>query len=149
MVALLTPNTIAGPRNVGTAVGAPRSTRPQLRLLQGGSAKPVHRSVDVNVVAGVFALILLVAAVLGVRVAQGTPPAEFQNANSQASAQSPALAVGEYTVRVGAGENLWDVARAVNPLGDARATVVALSDRNGSATVVVGQEVVVPVMPLR
>lgn len=167
MVALLNPNTFGPSTFVPESISAPsvrsrrnsnsralqrqaldgaieQAGRPVLRVIEGGAS--ASRRMDATLVAGLLAALMLVAAVIGVRMAQGTPPEAFGvTANSAIPAEALAPAVpGESVVEVVAGQNLWDIARTLNTESDLRSTVAALADRNGGASVAVGQQIVIP-----
>lgn len=88
----------------------------------------------------------LVALMVSVRSAQGTPPADFQF-SGEVQGESVAggdAAPGDLVVVAGAGDSMWSLAGEYAPGVDRRSAVATLVDANGGATIVVGQAIVIP-----
>jgi Tfp pilus assembly protein FimV len=119
--------------------GPGRPARPHLRVLDGGRApgrlaqQAVYRRrriVAAVLVVAVLAAALLLASAAVARNAGGVP-------SSAAGGSSP-------TVVVHPGDTLWSIAAAAAPDTDVRVTVDRLVALNGSAPIVVGQELELP-----
>lgn len=121
-----------------------QATRPVLRVIEGGAT--AGRTLDSTLLGAVLAVVLLLAAVVGVRLAQGTPPESFGQAQAATLDAEVVMSAagGDLVVEVVAGQNLWDIARSLDGDGDVRSTVDLLAEHNGGAIVTVGQRVVVP-----
>ncbi len=153
MVALVHPTSILpaslAPRRLEAAPRHLRLVRPLT------SARPsIVGWVTPSITLGVTVVLIFLLSIVGLRTAQGTPPAGFELPTPEAGAAEGAaigdysgvssLQVGDILVTVAPGQSMWDVARSVHPDGDVRALVVALSERNGGSSLRVGQELVVP-----
>jgi hypothetical protein len=128
MVALIHPPTSVRPSS---------ARPPELRLVRGSLADP---PVDRTPLAVLGGLVLVIALVVGIRVAQGAP------ANS---VDGPAVVVAaastdEATQIVQSGDTLWTIAERLAPGRDPRPIVDALADRNGGTDLWVGQLLVIP-----
>ncbi|MGH9118847.1 MAG: LysM peptidoglycan-binding domain-containing protein [Acidimicrobiales bacterium] len=122
------------------------TTRPRLVVLEGGRGRtglvssPICRPVllpaalvrrrRLAVVAAVAAILVVIAARLDGGAAVPT------------QAQPRPIAAGEHSVYVvQPGDTLWSIARRLDADGDVRATVDALVERHGSASVDVGDRI--------
>lgn len=118
MVALLAPNTFESGRFTPYVVDVPRGdgasldgfrselqSRPELRVLDGGLSAQRDRAirVDSNIIIGLLAVFVVIAAVLGVRMAQGTPPAEFGTSPAVSGGFVPVVEAGDLLVSTGLG----------------------------------------------
>ncbi len=111
--------------------------RPDLRLVRGGlSDTPTDRT-PLAVLAG---LVLVVALVVGLRIAQGAPTAPLAAPPVDVAAASS----DEATQIVQRGDTLWTIAERLAPGRDPRPIVDALADRNGGTDLRVGQLLVIP-----
>lgn len=134
----------------------PTSSRPALRVVPGGPASAVParavsigptsvgpapvtgRQVVTVLLAVVVALGVVVGAVaIGRGALAGLAPAGPSGVAAAASGPTA-------TVRVEVGDTMWSIARDLRPSGDVRPLVDELVRLNGSATIVPGQELVVP-----
>lgn len=106
--------------------------------------------------AAVVVAVALVGLMIGVRAAQGAPPASsFSDVGGGGEGMAEVLSVanvdsatsvapGDLVVVAGAGDSLWSLAGRFVPNSDRRAAVAAMVDANGGATIVVGQAIVIP-----
>lgn len=148
MVAVIVPH--SQPRRV-----VPGHDRPGLRVIEGGrsrrgpiraegrATRPLHPAVYRRRRIGVLMSVLVVAAVVwlavigAASVAQGpmaAGPTAMQAASGATASPAP---VRSYVVKPG--DTLWTVARHLQPSGDVRHLVDALAERNGGASLQVGQ----------
>lgn len=149
MVALLHPNSLL-------PALLPSQKRPvakrHLRLVEATPSTQARLVawLSPSIALGVTIVFVLLLGIVGLRLAQGTPPAGYELPTTGDSAAigttsaTPSLQAGDILVTVAAGQNLWDVARSVHPDGDVRALVVALAERNGGSSLRVGQELLIP-----
>jgi hypothetical protein len=115
--------------------GPDRTTRPALRLVEGGggASSVRQRRLLVAVIAALsIALALPLSGTGGRSHATGSAPAGTAASGHQA----------EYTVRPG--DTLWTIAEAVDPTGDPRPLVQELAAQTGSDTVVPGERISLP-----
>ncbi len=98
---------------------------------------------------GTAAVVALAAVMLlvGVRLSQGVPPADytFDNApDSGAVSSSGVGSPGDLVVVAGPGDSLWSLAGEYAVGQDRRTAVATLVEANGGAAIVVGQAIVIP-----
>ncbi len=87
--------------------------------------------------------VVIVALLVGVRLSQGGPPAEFVVNGGEQVAESTA-APGDLVVVAGPGDSLWSLAGEYAAGQDRREAVAAMVEANGGAAIVVGQAIVIP-----
>jgi hypothetical protein len=133
--------------------GPGRPTRPPLRVLEGGRAPSRlaqraryrrRRLVVAAVVLAMVVLSVLLAAAAAARIAGGEPLSAAGSSPTSAAATRAAEVAAPATAVVQPGDTLWTIAAAVAPDVDVRITVDQLVALNGSAPIVVGQELVLP-----
>jgi hypothetical protein len=132
--------------------GPGRPTRPPLRVLEGGRApsrlaqRARYRRRRLVVAAVVLAMVVLsvLAAAAAARIAGGEPLSAAGPSPTSAAATRAAEVAAPATAVVQPGDTLWTIAAAVAPDVDVRITVDQLVALNGSAPIVVGQELVLP-----
>jgi hypothetical protein len=133
--------------------GPGRPSRPPLRVLQGGRAPSRmaqqaiyrRRRLLVAIIAvAVLAATFLRASAAVARIAGGAPSAAGASSPTSAAASSAAGVAAPPTAVVQPGDTLWSIAAAAAPDVDVRITVDQLVALNGSAPIVVGQELVLP-----
>jgi hypothetical protein len=150
MAAVLTPRTETAPWNEP----APRPSRPQLRLLEGGltetvpcptPAAAVGRRPLVALVGGVAVAVLVALAAVG---AVGLLGADAAASGPASTATTPHPTGADATttssapvVVVQPGDTLWAIARRLRPSGDIRPLVDELAARAGGAAVDAGQRI--------
>ncbi len=79
--------------------------------------------------------------VLGVRLAQGTPP----TASLEPVTLTPSVATSNETIVVVApGQTLWSIASELSGSDDPRPIVAALAERNGGSSLQAGQRLIIP-----
>ena len=134
MAAILEPHRLLDPAPV-------RSTRPELRLIQGGATRrPPARTVS-PLLAGLMAFLVVVAVLAGsIALGRGALAALSPSAPPAAAAPRP----GDHLVRVRAGDTIWSIARRLQPTGDIRPLVDRLVAANGSAAIQAGDRLIVP-----
>jgi nucleoid-associated protein YgaU len=107
------------------------STRPVLRVVEGGGGAPAVRQ---------RRLLVAVIAVLAVALAL---PLSGTGGRSHATGSAPAgIGRVEYTVQPG--DTLWTIAQRVDPNNDPRPLVTKLAAQTGSDTVVPGERISLP-----
>ncbi len=151
MVALLTPNTLRLRRlpqqGPGPNLRLVRNPPPTAFVRLARSAAAV-KALDRAALALVGLAGAMFMMVIGVRLAQGEPPASFETVPT-ALEIPPVVETGDRLVTVEIGQNLWDIARSIQPEGDVRPLVDSLAQRNGGSAVAVGQQVIVPAVWVR
>ncbi len=149
MVALLHPTPVptrsrlrdhSGRSHDSGAASATLPSRPDLRLLRGGLDTP---TADRSGLLVGLAVVAVLAALVGLRLAQGSPPQGPVPLPAASAAPAEPL-LGETTRVVQAGDTLWAIAETLAPGQDPRPIVDALADRNGGSALRVGDVMVVP-----
>ena len=129
------------------------SVRPQLRVLQGGRAPARvaqqaafrrRRLVAAVVALGLVVGLTLLAITAVTRIAGGSPSPAAGELSPTSAAAASAAGVAAPTVVVQPGDTLWSIAAAAAPGVDVRITVDRIVALNGSAPIVVGQELELP-----
>jgi hypothetical protein len=148
MAAVIIPNRPVAPRPVPTPGSAP-ARRPELRVIPGGRSAAGRAPAAVYrrrrlvaaallvLVAGVMYLAAIGAAAL-LRGHQVAGPARDAGAPSVPAPAGATPSRAEVYV-VQPGDTLWSIARRLQPEGDLRPLVDRLADRNGGASLQVGQ----------
>jgi hypothetical protein len=133
--------------------GPGRPPRPHLRVLAGGRApsrlaqQAVYRRrrlLVALVVVGLVVACTLLASAAVARIAGGAPSSAAGGPSPTSAASSAAGVAAPATVVVQPGDTLWSIAAAAAPDVDVRITVDRLVALNGSAPIVVGQELELP-----
>jgi LysM repeat protein len=129
-------------------------SRPTLRVIDGGRAPrraatagrtPNRVYLRRRIIVGLVAVVALVVLAVGVQAvgsllaAPATPTASTAAVGSGAVGSS--LPIGATTYVVRPGDTLWSIASRLDPDGDPRPLVDALSDRAGSASLESGQRI--------
>jgi hypothetical protein len=124
-----------------TVPPGPGSSRPHLRVLEGGRAPArqaqaaVYRRRRIVALLGlagvVMALVLLASAVLAGSAGGGPPTAAAGTSSEAVHVVQP-------------GDTIWSIARSLEPAGDVRLVVDQLVELNGGAPVAVGQRLLLP-----
>jgi hypothetical protein len=137
-----------------TVPPGPRAAdRPQLRVLEGGRA-PARVAQQASyrrrrVVAALVVLVAIVSLTLlataaVTRIADGNPSPAVGELSPTSAAAASAAGVAAPTVVVQPGDTLWTIAAEAAPEADVRITVDRIRAINGSAPIVVGQELELP-----
>ncbi len=131
-----------------------RPRRPPLRVLQGGRApsrlaqQAIYRRrrlVAAALAVALLAAVVLLAGAAAARIAGGAPSSAAGGLSpTSAVASSAAGVAAPATVVVQPGDTLWSIAASIAPDVDVRITVDRLVAANGSAPIVVGQELALP-----
>ncbi len=97
------------------------------------------------------AAIVVFGGLMAVRLVQGSPAlgGEITNLNSSAGAAiaesgTPVVGPGDQIVVAQPGDSMWSIAESVAPGSDPRPIVASLIDANGSDSVQIGQQIVIP-----
>ncbi len=137
MVALLQPTT--DPLRLRPPAATGRSAR-HLRVVPDSSAVRVSSLTPGAIALAAVAAVLMVL-VLGVRLAQGTPP----TASLEPVTLTPSVATSNETIVVVApGQTLWSIASELSGSDDPRPIVAALAERNGGSSLQAGQRLIIP-----
>ncbi len=103
------------------------------------------------VVIALLAAIVVFGGLMAVRLVQGSPAlgGEITNLNSSAGAAiaesgTPVVGPGDQIVVAQPGDSMWSIAESVAPGSDPRPIVASLIDANGSDSVQIGQQIVIP-----